>query len=815
MAGNNTEHYCHYIEKVCKNIESDKVAQGVFFAYPSDPETSADAIRGAIKQLNDNKDLGIKALDWTELPIEGNIIFCEICRAINSLSCSAVNTTYVNFNVLFEYGFAIGSGRAIWPLVEEGVAKDELVSTNIKSVTTIGYSQFSNSNSIVKKIIKKQPWNRNSHFDLPKVLGNEPTREATGLLYLKSAQDNEPSLRISEVLSSVPFELVTDDPNEVPFRHIAWYLAQIGKAYAVVIHLGNERMIGAKFHWAKCALVGGMALALGRRVFILGENISLEPIDYRDLMKSYKNAQEAETDTKRFIEKIQPTIVKFREYISHDITAPGAPKGTMLASVDLGDYVAENELLTLQHYFVETPEFFSGLRPRCSVFVGRKGSGKSANYYMIANRLLKKKSNLVCLIKPKEYQLNELIQFIKNELDSANKGYLLESLWKYMLYSEALITVNNRIIERGIEENLLGLTEKKIFDYFKTSHISSDISFTSRLVEVVRDLCEIKTGNMDIKTAVSEILHAKEIGRMHDMLCKYIVSMDLSHFGILIDGLDANWRMGEDHDIISDVLLSLMGASKDIWRECNKDIINTKNWQGVSIGIFIRSDVFSVALERARDPDKLQYESISWNNVDSLVNMVALRIMAGWTEIKAENLNWDDILEPSFGYDDMKMILSNNVLPRPRDFIYYFQRVIYNARSRGTKYLTKRDFQSALNEYSQWVLLSLSAEAQPYIPNMFDLLLDFDLKRAVLTTDEIDKILLKAGVNEKDLRRATNFLVDINFLGYGIDANNYRFPSSPSEETIMKRRFLRHTRGDYALGKFKIHNAFHPVLTIQ
>jgi len=815
MVGNNHEHYCHYLEKICKNIVFDKVGRGLFFAYPAAPETSADAIREAIKQLNNSKDLGIKAMDWTELPIEGNIIFCEICKAINNLSCTVVNTTYVNFNVLFEYGFAIGSGKAIWPLVEDGVSKDELVSTNIKSVTTIGYSQFSNSNSIIKKIIKKQPWDRSSHFDLPTTLGNEPTREATGLLYIKSAQDNEPSLRISEVLSDIPFELVTDDPNEVPFRHIAWYLAQIGKAYAVVIHLGNERMTGAKFHQAKCALVGGMALALGRRVLILGENISHEPIDYRDLMQSYKNAQEAETLTKRFIGKIQPTIVKFLEYMSHDIRVPGAPKGTILASIDLGDYVAENELLTLQSYYVETPEFLNGLRPKCSVFVGRKGSGKSANYYMIANRLMESKSNLVCLIKPKEYQLNELIQFIKKELDNANKGYLLESLWKFMLYSEALIVVNNTISESGVDENLLNPSEKKVRDYFKTSRINWEESFTSRLVKVVRDLCDIRIGSEDIQTSVSQILHAKEIGRMHDILCNYIIYKDLSHFGILIDGLDANWRMGEDHDITSDVLLSLIGASRDIWRDCNKDIINAKNWRGISIAIFIRSDVFAVALERARDPDKLQYESISWNDVDSLINMVALRIMAHWKEIEAEHLNWDDVLEPSFGYDDMKLILTNNVLPRPRDFIYYFQRVIYYARSRGTKYLTKRDFQSALYEYSQWVLLSISAEAQPYIPNMFDLLLEFDLKRAILSTDEIDKILLKAGVNEKDLRRATNFLVDINFLGYGIDANNYRFPTTPSEETIMKRRFLRHTKGDYTLGKFKIHNAFHPVLTIQ
>jgi hypothetical protein len=271
MTSDNLNHYCHYIGKICTAVESIKPGQGIFFAYPSKPESSADAIRGAIEKIADNKTLKIPAIDWTGLPIEGNSILCEICKAIRKQSCIVVNTTYVNFNVLFEYGYAIGASRAIWPLVEEGVSKDELVSTNIKSITTIGYSQFSNSNSIYKKIIKKHPWDRSTQFDLPATLGNEPTREASGLLYIKSAQNNEPSLRISEALSTMPFELIIDDPNEVPFRHIAWYLTQIGKAYAVIIHLGSERMVGSQLHLAKCALISGIALALGRRILIISD----------------------------------------------------------------------------------------------------------------------------------------------------------------------------------------------------------------------------------------------------------------------------------------------------------------------------------------------------------------------------------------------------------------------------------------------------------------------------------------------------------------------------------------------------------------
>lgn len=163
----------------------------------------------------------------------------------------------------------------------------------------------------------------------------------------------------------------------------------------------------------------------------------------------------------------------------------------------------------------------------------------------------------------------------------------------------------------------------------------------------------------------------------------------------------------------------------------------------------------------------------------------------------------------------MNKLPANNLLPRPRDFIYYFQRVIYYARLRGTKYLTKRDFNSALSEYSDYVLLSLSAEAQPFIPNMLDLLLEFDRGKAVLTLEEVHSILSSAGVQENDFRKATDYLVEVNFLGYGIDDHNFRFPISPADEAIIIRRSMRYAQRKQGLRRFRIHNAFNKVLNLQ
>ena len=127
------------------------------------------------------------------------------------------------------------------------------------------------------------------------------------------------------------------------------------------------------------------------------------------------------------------------------------------------------------------------LEPEFKVFVGRKGSGKTANFYMVLNRLLRDKRNLVCTIKPKEWQLNELLQFTASQLSKAKKGYLLESLWKFMIYSEIVKTCYERINEKP--EAAISLTnEMAIRDYVEDRLDLYQLSFTSRLVKTVNDL---------------------------------------------------------------------------------------------------------------------------------------------------------------------------------------------------------------------------------------------------------------------------------------------------------------------------------------
>jgi hypothetical protein len=811
------ETYCQYKEELCCIPSASSAGSGLFFAYPSVPETSADAIKGAIELLRKDNTLNIGLIDWKDLPIEGNIIFCEICEAIRKSSCVVLNTTYTNFNILFEYGYSIGAGKAIWPLVEEGIAQENRIYSTIDTLTTIGYSKFTNSRSLYHKMLRKEPWKRTSRFgfDLPASLGKDATRDSISSLYLQSKFDNEPSLRISEALAKITTNVIRDDPREVSYRPLSWYLNAIKKSYAVIIHLGSDRMEGYALHSAKCALVAGVSLASGRRLLILGEDISSPPIDYREIMRSYSSATQAEKILTDFISPIDNIIFDFRKYIVYDLGLPkrtGDVKDNILAAIDLGDYIAEYEEQSLSKYFVETPQFLTALEPKFKVFVGRKGSGKSANFYMIMDTLFREKRNVVVNIKPKEWQFGELVDFIKHEWDKLNKGYLLQSWWKFMIYSEVIKTCYEKIREKPVSATF-STCEDEIIKYVDRRTDISQLSFTSRLVNTVRSLVK-DYGDLTEEIPVSEILHDKEIALMHRMLVNYIQE----HRGrctIVIDSLDANWDLGEDYKIMADILLSLIYSAGDTWRTCSRELSKLRIDTGISILIFLRNDVFDVVLGTAKEPDKIQYELILWDNIDKLLQIVNQRILHSLEEHDVDTLNWVDILESGIPPDNMRAFVESNLIWRPRDFIFFFERAFFYARSRVAKCLELQDFKDAMTEYSEHAFRSLCGESQPYIPKMEDLILGFAEAHSRLSLNDVQLKLKDAGIKRRDMRKTIDFLVQANFLGYRASKDSYRFPITPTEFAIMAKTVWNPKKKTKRAKIFIVHNAFHNALAIS
>jgi hypothetical protein len=220
-----------------------------------------------------------------------------------------------------------------------------------------------------------------------------------------------------------------------------------------------------------------------------------------------------------------------------------------------------------------------------------------------------------------------------------------------------------------------------------------------------------------------------------------------------------------------------------------------------------------VVLEREREPDKLQHDVISWRNAETVLKVVERRIAFS---IENGVTNWVELLEPGFAPREMVELLARNIIFRPRDIIYYFQRIMYYARFRNAKLLNRDDFKQAMTDYSEYALLALSAESQPCIPNMLDLLLAFSEGKSVCSSEELEKVFSQCGIEgAPNFMKTRDFLLDANFLGYGIDNMNYVFPTSPPEADIAKRKAFGFASKNNTLPRFKIHRSFHESLGIQ
>ena len=802
---------CPHHQKPCASVHSGDVKPlDMFFAYASEPRRRVDAIRGAIERIQDDSEVGCKIADWTDLPIEGKVIFCTICEAIRNARCVAADITDLNFNVLFELGFAIGAGRAIWPLVES--SEENRLYKAFDTLTTIGHSRYTNSKSIANKLSKKRPWIRGAHLPTPSLMASKPTRTARQILYLRGPSEDEASLRVEEMLEHSGLNVIRDDPSEVAFQPISWYLTRLETSFAVLIELGEQTGHQRSLHVAKCALVAGVSVACGRRLLILGEDIDGGPIDYRDLLRSYKNAADAAAITGQWLAPLPGELQELEQIARSDITFAPSQGVPLLKKIHVGDYVAENELSDLAAYFVETAEFEDALAGTFKVFVGRKGTGKSAVTHMVADRIRENKRNLVRVIVPKGYELTQILKLV-SEFDLSTRNRFVESLWKYLLSTEALIAIWEDLKDKPLDASW-SAAEIKVRDRVSALPDTMSLSFAGRIIQAL----QAQRQSTDANGLVSEStilgrLQSGEMRNLRDVICGYL-SSEQRELTLLLDDMVPGWESAEQRGKLSALLLSMVTASRDLWRDWEYRMAGA-GYRAPSLLLFLRSDIFASILQESDEPDKVDHQPVYWEDADALLELLNRRIEASLSEDLDGVLNWNDLLEPEFSYDAMKQLIASSILGRPRDIIYYFGRVFFNANRRGATSLAKRDFDAALRDYSEYALQALSAEWSPHIPDLGDSLLEFWGGTRDITNDELRTRLISSGVEVNDVEGAVRFLVDAQFLGLAIDDYNYKFASTSRESIIMMRqagRFI-HDRGGQR--KFRIHRAFQQSLGLS
>lgn len=106
--------YCQYAGGACDQLFNSLPSSKGLFLYPSEPTQIASTIEASIVNLNSRSSDNWSS--WKNFGVAGQIIFCTICKNMRGAEFIVADVTTLNFNLLFEIGFALGLGIPVVPI---------------------------------------------------------------------------------------------------------------------------------------------------------------------------------------------------------------------------------------------------------------------------------------------------------------------------------------------------------------------------------------------------------------------------------------------------------------------------------------------------------------------------------------------------------------------------------------------------------------------------------------------------------------------------------------------------------------------------
>jgi Cdc6-like AAA superfamily ATPase len=588
--------------------------------------------------------------------------------------------------------------------------------------------------------------------------------------------------------------VIIDDPQENNSQILSWYVQNIRQSEGAIVHLLDETR-DIKFNQnGKYSFISGLIFGFGKKLLMLAHDKYSSPIDFSDLLFVHKTSDECSLHAKKWLSEIQQKISIESGKIREELR--GAETRIALRNLYLGEDQAENEQEDLPKYFVPTAEFDAALRGTQSmIYVGRKGSGKTANLYKIAETLSHDRRNHVCVIKPIGYELEGILRLLEIKLPQAHQGYMLESLWKFMIYTELAKSVYDDMDRHPY----IGKSAAEI-EFHKYIRDHEDLikpDFAVRLENAVFKLGQLDTTSSlpTQETKVSEILHSGILNHLRELLGS--VLEDKEKVCVIIDNLDKSWIRGTDIRLLSDFLYALLNVIGMIAEEYNKTRPRRMAVR-LSLIVFLRSDIFSYIIRAARERDKLTYIRLDWTDPTLLHRIIEERI----AESSNQNLHADEVWKRIFVENidaiPVKDYITQQIIPRPRDIIYLCKASLSHAVNRGHLQIEKDDIKQAEKEYSQYAFDSLEAEVSAQLTHMEELLYEFAGVSSIVTRAQIEGFCKNVSIDDAQIQLAINLLCEASFLGLETKQGyfEYFYPESRSDVIRTLARKLTEATGD-------------------
>jgi hypothetical protein len=663
---------------------------------------------------------------------------------------------------------------------------------------TLGYHEYTDQNDLVRRLtsnIDPQPLQFSAELDhrAPVYLVEPPVKGLAVTAMIARLKRARYRYR-----SFIPGEDVRLSAVDA--------IRQVASSSGVLVILEEPAKPHSSVHNIRSTFVAGLADGMGKPLLVFCPAGADAPLDVRDEVKHYR-------DDGDIANHIADLVLEVTDHLQQDAPPP-IEIGSLLQSLRIGDPTAENEMATLSEYYLQTDEYQRALRGSVNLAVGRKGSGKTALFIQLRDKIRRDRRNVVVDLRPEGYQLIKLKEDILSYLSEGSRQHLITAFWEYLI----LLEVAHKLLQKDhyihkhnheIRELYLGLQAT-----YKVEDFSIEGDFSERLTVLsqrIGDEYKTKYGTQSEQRLtteqVTELLYRHDLAKLRDRVSEYLERK--ATVWILFDNLDKGWSTQGVDEIDATVLRCLIDAGRKIEREMRKAD------RTMHCILFVRNDVYEHVMRRSADYGKEMRAVIDWTEPDLLREMLRLRLVSG-IDSKVKNVEFDQIW-PTFCVshyqgEETSAYLIERSLMRPRNILKIFNHCRGFATNFRHAKIDEEDIDRGLRAYSNDLLVELDHELTDVFPPARELLYHFLDANAVMSDGELRSLIKSAGIEECDLRRIIEFLIYYGVFGLrtedGGDLYIYQVNYNPK---MIEARAQR--AGEKAC--YVINPAFWPALNIK
>lgn len=748
----------------------------VFFGYPGNPVAGAEVLRNTARRLSE--EAGIEASTWEDLDVAGHIVISRVLEAIDDADMTIFDVTWPNENVLFEAGYSIARAKPVWLTLDTTVASSLAAWRELAILKPVGYQTYRNSNELAGKFLSSRPDDTLTPVFDELIEQNLPDIPVSrdSLLYCQTFAPFEASMRLTSLVGKQPrrgINVISTDPSESSFEPLSWYGEKLAQSAGALISFAGQTRTRAKEYNRRYAFLAGMAVGFEVPVLMLAEEDYLAPFDYESRLKAYSSAQECEAFARDWLSSL-------RAESGVEFTRSGSRSRSKLGRLRFGEHVAENEVRRLSEYFIATAAYQEVVSARDSIFVGHRGTGKTANALHAYDEVAQNKTNLAVLIKPPGIEYPAIMAAV-GRLQAQQHGYFFDALWRFVIQTEIAAAALARIDERppGVP---LADEEERFSAYLSGApfDVRADLSvrLEQALDHLVATLAPSPEPARKDRDLINEAFHSSALVELRHHLGPVLKGR--KRVAVFVDNLDKGWERGADFDVVARMILGLLVARGNVVRDFGKE----DYWRdrvALTVAVFLRSDIYNYLRAAAREPDKLPISTIAWRDPSVLLRVLEERFLASDAAPADASEMWQDYVCETVRGVSTKQYLVETVLPRPRDLVYLCNAAVGYAIDRQHDRVQEDDFLSAEATYSQYAYDALLVENGVTIPEIRDGLLGFLGSPAVMSTGDALTALKLAGISEARLQLVFDKLVAASFFGLETHANRFTYPEVGTE----------------------------------